>query len=251
MPAPVIPEPKAQLINTINMVATSVGHPRTNDPVGTTDEAILRMVYQANAACIDLMTMADWQVLSNTATISIFSDTPGQVEKAFDLPADFFAMVDDSHWNRSTQLPALGPVNSQDWQWLIVRQAKVTIRFMWRLRDGKLWIKSPPDSPQDLTFEYIQKNWAIDGQNGFGKSYMDKNEDYHLFPWQLVVYFTRAKWLESEGYDAGEAQKDFKRAFDYFTGTDKGATALSLVPGVGFPYLDAIRNLPDTGYGTP
>jgi hypothetical protein len=63
------------------------------------------------------------------------------------------------------------------------------------------------------------------------------------------VYSARAKWLRNEGYDANAAEGDYQKALEYFTGTDKGATALNLVPGSGYPYIDAFKNLPDTGYG--
>jgi hypothetical protein len=241
-------KPRTTLAEVVNLVAMSVGHPQASDVVGTQDEAIRRMTYYCNAACVDLSVMYNWEFLNKFAEISIFADTPDQVEKSFALPTDFKAMIDDTHWNRSTQLPAIGPVNSQDWQWLVVRNAKITTRFLWRIRDGLLWIKSPPVTPQPLTFEYLQKNWARDNSD-FGKDFMDKNNDYHLFPWELVVYYTRVKWLENEGYDAKSAKDDFQKAFDYETGTDKGATALSLVPGTGYPYIDAFRNAPDTGYG--
>jgi len=238
------------LLEVVNLVARSVGHPLTTDAVGTTDEAILRMTFYANQVCINLMMGHSWEELSKTVDIPIVGDAPDQVEKAFALPADFGVMTDDTHWNRSTQLPAIGPVNPQDWQWLVVRNTKVTTRFMWRIREGKIWIKSPPfPTPQPLSFEYNSKNWAVSGSTGFSKDFMDQNADYHIYPWQLVVYGTRAKWLKNEGYDAVAADDDYNKAFAYFTGTDKGATALSLVPGSGYPYIDAFKNLPDTGYG--
>jgi hypothetical protein len=231
------------------MVAKSVGHPAATDAVSTTDEAILRMSFYANQACMDLMMGYSWEFLSKTAVISVVADSPGQTEKAFDLPADFGVMTDDTHWNRSTQLPAIGPVNPQDWQWLVVREAMITTRFMWRIRDNKLWVKSPPSDAQPLSFEYNSKMWAVSGATGFGLEYMAANLDYHLFPWQLVVYLTRFKWLVNEGYESAQAGKDYAAALAYFTGTDKGATALTLVPGSGYPYIDAFKNLPDTGYG--
>ena len=240
----------ATLLEVVNMVALSVGHPKTSDAVGTTDEAILRMSFYSNQACMDLIYAHNWEKLQETAVISVVGDTPDQVEKAFDLPADFGVMTDDTHWNRSTQLPAIGPVSPQDWQWLVVRNTKITTRFLWRIRDGKLWIKSPPyPTAQPLSFEYLSKNWAISGDTGFGKDFMTQNGDFHLFPWQLVVYSARAKWLGNEGYDATKAQSDYKACLEYFTGTDKGATALNLVPGSGYPYIDALKNLPSTGYG--
>src|SRR5215831_12768347 len=140
MPAP----PYTTLLEVVNMVATSVGHPQTNDVASSQDEAILRLGFYANLACSELVYMHDWQMLSQTCDLTVQSDFDGQVEKMFPLPGDFKCMTDDTHWDRSTQLPAIGPVNAQDWQWLVVRNTKITTRMLWRLRDGYIWIKSPP-----------------------------------------------------------------------------------------------------------
>jgi hypothetical protein len=243
-------EPRTTLIEIVNIVARSVGHPSTTDVASSTDEAILRMGYYVNIACMELTYMYNWEFLTKLATISVVADAPDQAEKAFELPTDFKAMIDDTHWDRSTQLPAIGPVNAQDWQWLIVRKTKITTRMMWRIRNKQLWIKSPPVVAENLTFEYLSKNWAIDGDTQQPKDVMSKNSDYHIFPWELVILSSRAKWFENEGYDSTAAWNDFNKAFQYETGTDKGATSLSLVPGTGYPYIDAVKNIPDTGYGS-
>lgn len=241
--------PLTTLMEIVNEVALSVGHPKTSDAVGSKDEAILRLTFYANQACSELVTEHDWNDLTIPHSISIFADSADQVEKAFDLPEDFASFIDDTHWNRSMQLPAIGPVTPQDWQWMVVRRAKVTTRFLWRLRGGKLWIKSPPVAAQPLVFEYLSKYWARDAQSGAAKAKMDNNNDYHIFPWNLAVLLTRAKWLKNEGYDDTAAMADYNKALEFNKGGDVGATRLSLVPGSGYPYVTALRNLPDTGYG--
>jgi hypothetical protein len=245
-----MPAPHTTYIEVVQLVAQSVGHPIPQDVANTQDEAVLRMGWYANQMCEELLTQWDWQELQKPATLTIVADAPGQAEKSFDLPVDFKTFVDDTLWNQSTLLPAIGPVNPQDWQWLKVRQALITTRFMWRLRGGKFWIKSPPTSPQQMPYEYMSKNWARDGDTGDEKDLMTKNADYHIYPWQIVVLGTRLKWLRNEGYDVTGAQEDYRKAFEFETGSNLGATALSLVPGVGFPYLTPERNLPDTGYGS-
>jgi len=237
------------LLEVVNSVAQSVGHPKTTDVSSSQDESILRIAYYANIAGTELSYAANWQWLTKVSEIQIVADFPAQTEKAFDLPTDFHAFIDDTQWNRSTQLPAIGPINSQDWQWLIVRKTMITTRMMWRIRNKKLWIKSPPVNSQPFSFEYLSKNWAVDGNTETPQDLMSKNIDYHLYPWQLMVLYTRAKWFENEGYDSSGAYEDFKRAFMYETGVDKAATALTLVPGQGYPYIDAVKNIPDTGYG--
>jgi hypothetical protein len=244
-------EPRTTLIEIVNAIAQSVGHPKTTDIAGSQDEAILRIAYYTNIACTELAYMHDWQWLDLSFVISLAADFDGQTEKAFDLPADFHAMIDETQWNRNMQLPAIGPINPQDWQWLIVRDTMITTRTMWRIRNKKLWVKSPPSAsaPQTLTFEYLSKFWAVAAATGDPADVMVSNADYHNYPWQLPILFGRAKFFENEGYDSTAAYADFYRALAYETGVDKAASSLSLVPGTGYPYLDAFKNVPDTGYG--
>lgn len=246
-----MPAPYTTLIEVVNTVARSVGHPTTLDIPASQDEAIGRLTYYANLCGNELSVMDNWQFLTKTFQISIGADFGGQEEKGFDLPSDYHAMVDETQWNRNTQLPAVGPINAQQWQWLVVRQAMITTRFMWRIRDNKIWIKSPPSAltPQTLSFEYISKNWAIRAADGTPQELLVASADYHLFPWRLMVLYTRAKWLENEGFDSTAAYSDFRRMLNQFTGIDKGAATLHLVPGYGYPYIDVNKNIPDTGYG--
>lgn len=241
--------PQTTYIEVVQLTLQSVGHPKPADVAGSLDEAVLRCGFYANQAGTELKDQHDWNELNKSAEISIFSDFVGQTEKAFDLPSDFDSFVDDTQWDRSTQLPAIGPVNPQDWQWLVVREAMITTRFMWRIRNKQLWIKSPPETATPFTFEYNSKNWCVDGLTAASKDLMSNNSDYHVYPWQLVVLLTRAKWLKTEGYDSTQAEADYTRSLEAETGANLGNTALSLVPGVGYPYLTPGRNLPDTGYG--
>ncbi len=246
MPAPAY----TTYLEAVNLSLQSVGHPTTTDVASSTDEAVLRMGFYVNQACMELLFKNYWDHLIKKGTISVISDAPGQAEKGFDLPSDYAAFVDDTQWNTSTQLPALGPVSPQDWQWLVVRTASVTTRFMWRVRGGQLWIKSPPDTAQDLIFEYLSKLWGTDEDGVTRIERMSKNGDYHSYPWNLVVLLARLKWLKNEGFDTDAAEKDFNAALEFYTGADGGATVLSLVPNAELPYINAVRNLPPSGYGS-
>jgi len=237
-------------LEVVNAVARSVGHPTTTDVASSSDEAILRLGYYANLAGQELLQLNNWNFQMQQADIDIIADFPGQIEKGFALPADFHHMTDDTQWDRSTQLPAIGPVNPQDWQWLIVRKALITTRFMWRIRDNLLWVKAPSDEARPFSFEYISNAWARNGVTDALQVVMESSSDYHVYPWQLPILLTRAKWLDNEGYDASKAYADFHKALQYEIGV-LGATALSLVPGVGYPYINAARNTPDSGYGSP
>ena len=242
-------QPQSTWIEVVNVVARSVGHPTTTDVASSTDEVILRLGEYANFSCTELQLEFDWEALNKFGQIDVVADAPQQVEKAFPLPADYVRLVDNTLWNRSTQLPAVGPVNPQDWQWLVVRKAFITFRFMWRIRLGQLWVKSPPETMQPLTFEYQSNLWAVDGVTDTPKTIMSNNSDFHILDPYAVILKTRLKWLEQEGYDTTATKRDFDVAIQAIFGGDRGAGTLSLVPGGGYPYINSLGNLPDTGYG--
>jgi hypothetical protein len=94
----------------VGNVAAMVGYPTPTDAAGSTDPAVAQMVQATNMAGIDLLSMYDWQELVKPYQISISADSPGQTEKAFALPEDFFDWIDQTNWNATNQLPSLGPV---------------------------------------------------------------------------------------------------------------------------------------------
>jgi len=64
-----------------------------------------------------------------------------------------------------------------------------------------------------------------------------------------MTQLSRAKWLEMKGLDSSAAMRDFQVGFENRKGNERGSPVLSLVRNGLTPYINAYRNLPDTGYG--
>jgi len=235
----------------VQNVAALVGFPTPADPAGDTDPAVQQMVQSVNLAGIDLLSIADWQELTKTHSISIVADSPGQSEKAFDLPEDFYSFLDQTQWNSTMQWPAIGPVSPQMWQQLLIRQTLPTLSFYWQVRDNKLYILSPPTSAQTLTFYYQSVAWVRDQDNSsLYKNRATKNGDVILLDSYLTTLLARVKWLEIKGLDSSSAMRDFQVNYENRKGNEKGANVLSMVRMNRFPYIQPLTNTPDTGYGS-
>jgi hypothetical protein len=235
----------------VQNVAALVGFPTPADPAGDTDPAVQQMVQSVNLAGIDLLSIADWQELTKTHSISIVADSPGQSEKAFDLPEDFYSFLDQTQWNSTMQWPAIGPVSPQMWQQLLIRQTLPTLSFYWQVRDNKLYILSPPTSTQTLTFYYQSVAWVRDQDNSsLYKNRATKNGDVILLDAYLTTLLARVKWLEIKGLDSSSAMRDFQVNYENRKGNEKGANVLSMVRMNRFPYIQPLTNTPDTGYGS-
>jgi hypothetical protein len=240
------------LADTVKQLALMVGFGKVNDPAGSEDTAVQQMISAVNQAGADMMNLYDWQNLCKRGEILIEADYEGQPEKSFDLPGDFWSFIDQTQWNKDTRLPALGPVSPQAWMQLEVRNPKIVLTFLWQIREGKLWIQTPPapGNGQRFVFMYITRGWVRDADNSdLYKNMATKNGDVILFDDYLVVLLARVKWQSIKGFDATAAMADFRLNYENRKGRNKGAPVLSMVSNAGLPYLNMLSNVPDSGYG--
>jgi hypothetical protein len=66
----------------------------------------------------------------------------------------------------------------------------------------------------------------------------------------LVTLLARVKWLEMKGLDSSAAMRDFQVNYENRKGNEKGAPVLSMTRAMGFPYINMVTSVPDTGYGS-
>ena len=241
----------ATLLAIVQNVAQMVSYPNPSDPAGDSDPSVQQMVQAVNMSATELMSLYDWQSLTRTYEIAIEASTPGISEQAFDLPEDFYEWIDQTQWNSTNQWPAIGPISPQMWQNLLVRTVLPTMSFSWQVRDNSLYILAPPTEEQTLTFMYQSIAWVQDQDNAtLYKNRATKNGDTVLLDAFLVTLYTRAKWLEMKGLDSAAAMRDFHVNFENRKGQKKGSPVLNMVRSYGFPYLNALYNTPDTGFGS-
>lgn len=240
----------ATLAKTVNDMSLMVGMGKQPDPAGSADPAVQQMVAAVNMAGADMLNLYDWQQMAKPFEISIKADFTGQKEVGVDLPKDFWCFIDQTQWNKNTQLPALGPISPQAWQQIMIRNPKIVMTFLWQVRENKLWIQCPPDTPQVFSFYYMSRGWVRDAENpDLYKNQANKNGDTILFDDYLMVLLSRVKWLQMKGMDATSAAGQFQTNYEMRKGKAKGAPVLSLVTNAGLPYLNVLSNVPDTGYG--
>ena len=234
----------------VQNVASMVAFPVPNDPAGDPDPTVQQFVQAANMAGIELLTMYDWQELIKNYQIPIQADVNNQKEKSFPMPEDFFDWIDQTNWNATTQFPSLGPVSPQMWQQLLIRTTLPTLSFYWQVRDNRIYVLAPPNSPQTMNVYYLSQAWVQDQDDPtLYKNRITKNGDKALLDATLITLYTRVKWLEMKGLDSAAAMRDFQIAFENRKGAAKGAPVLSMARDFRFPYIQPLVNTPDTGYG--
>ena len=145
----------------INQVAAEIGLEPSIDPFSSTDPAFIQMRYLLNTCGEELAQAYKWELLIREHGFVTDENDTGDYE----LPEDFYYMINQTGWDRSENVPLFGPLSAQDWQYLIGRDlVSHTIYASFRLNDGlfKLF-PQPPPTGLDIHYEYVSKNWVSNG----------------------------------------------------------------------------------------
>jgi hypothetical protein len=169
-------------------------------------------------------------------------------QTAYDLPADFEAITDRTHWDKSKHWEMLGPEDAQQWQWLKSGYISTGPRIRWRILDNQFQIWPVMNTQEYLGWEYRSKGWAR-AADGTVKNSFTADSDTTVFDDRIMVLFTKMKYWGIKGFDTTLFQQDYQRYLSVAKANDKGAPNLSFAP---YPskVLIGYANIPDTGYGS-
>ena len=235
--------------DTLNRVSAEVGLNVSQDPWAENGGHWVQMKPLLQIAGEELAQLYPWEVLVKEHQITTLDTDSGD----YPLPEDFLYMINQTGWERNENVPLFGPLSAQDWQYLLGRDlVSSTIYASFRIQQGQFSIfPQPPPNNLDIRFEYICECWALDSQDGNKPTSVIKaGGDILQYDRTLIARMLKVKWLEAKGFDSTKAQDDFNQMFQMLTSHDKGAEILRAGKLYrGFPYLDALRNTPDSGYG--
>lgn len=233
----------------LNRVGVEVGFTPVTDPYTDDDQQWLQLRYLLQTAGEELVMAWDWEFLTSSHQIVTSNTDSGD----YPLPPDFRDMMDQSGWERSANVPLIGPLSSQDWTYLLGRDlVSSTIYASFRIKDGLFSIfPQPPPDGLDINFEYQSLAWlGLGGDVEARVAEIVTGDDVPLFDKTLISRYLKSKWLDAKGFDSTRATDDFSVMFSTITGKDKGSRILNAGSNQrGVPYLDNRYNSPDTGYG--
>jgi len=233
----------------INQVAVEVGIPSVIDPFSSSDAAMRQLTVLSNSCAYELLEDIAWEGLVREHQITTLDTDTGN----YPLPDDFAYMINQTGWDRTNNVPIIGPLSAQEWQYLEGRDlVSHTIYASFREVDGQYSIfPQPPPNGLDLHFEYVSRNWVLTG--GVPDAYDDKvvgPADIVLYEPTLFERLLKLRFLEARGFDTATAAQRYDKALSNWTSHDKGAPILNGGRSRGgVPYLDSFYNTPDTNFG--
>jgi hypothetical protein len=248
--------PSAQTL--INNVAVEVGLNSSAAPLSSTDPNFVQLQVLANKLGKQLLRRNEWQLLNRTFTFTTVNTGPPTPQVSFyPLPVDFNRIINQTAWNRTSRLPMAGPLTAQGWEWLVgLVSNQYTIYLGFRQWQGTFAVyPSPNPASQTIAFEYQSNAWVQPA----GTNTTDQRQQTLQSPGDLVLFDEmmfqcglKAAFLAAKGFDSTAAAQEFERAVDFAVGTDAGAPKINMSDnGFGMRYLDALNNVPPSGFGQP
>lgn len=237
----------------VNRAAVQVGLTPVTDVFSGVDPVFTQLTSLLTTGLQTLMEDHVWQILVREFQLTTGADETGE----FPLPPDFGYMIDQTGWERSENVPLIGPLSAQDWTYLLGRDlVGSTIYAAFRFDQDQFFVfpNDPVPEGLDINFEYISRN-LIQIAGTSPVEYTDEAvtaSDIVLLPPNLVVLQLKMLLLEAKGFDSTKATDAFNLALSSWIGKDNSAGILNAARWrYWYPYLDVYRNLPDTGYGLP
>jgi|TARA_R100001530_G_scaffold3596_5_gene5288 hypothetical protein len=190
------------LLSIVQDVATEIGLASPTTVIGNTDKQIIQLLQMAQREGRQLGDRYDWEAMQIEAT---FTQSAAASQGAMTTVAgtDYKYIINDTMWNRSTQLPILGPLDQRDWQAL--QAFSVTGPYpQYRIQNNTLYFSPDGANATDtIAFEYKSKNWC-ESSGGTDQAAWAADDDVGLLDEDLMALGITWRWMKRKGLDYAE-----------------------------------------------
>lgn len=234
--------------NIITDVAVELGleTEAISDPYAETDQNIVLLRHLLKSLGQTLLRDYSWTHLQEEHTFDTANGTPN-----YDLPAGLARIVNGTAWNRTQELPLVGPVNAQQWQTLKAGSSTGTVTKVFRIWQDDFWLHPTPTAAESVYYEYVSKYWvATTGASAPSKEAPTVNSDELWFDRQLLVTGLKYQFRRAKRMATQDDLDEFLRALSLAQGAD-GASPTFVLGGtqLGAARLLDDANIPETGFG--
>lgn len=214
------------VLSVITSFCERTGLPVPASVLGTTDPQIKQVRAILEEEGNDLASRGSWQGITFEAShTSLAAEDQGAI--ATIASNGFRYIKNETIWDRTDQLPIIGPMDSAEWQRM---KAVVTTgpRYRFRIRGGKLLVNPTPTAGHSWNFEYVSQNWILGADGTTYKSLFTLDTDTILLPESLVLMGLRWRYKKEKGFDYAEDFRTYEMQVKDALGRDGGKPILRM-----------------------
>jgi hypothetical protein len=228
------------VLNIVNQALQELGLPSVATAVSAPDDQTgFQTLGLVNGLGTQLVKAHDWQFLEKVADF-----TGDGITNAFDLPADFGRIVNQTEWSSTNTRPMYGPMNAQGWSWVQYGIVSVGIYFRYRILQNKFVVSPTPAAGEMFHFFYISRNWIWDPITLLYKDKATDDTDEPVFDNFLMIAGTKFKLWNAKGLEATDLGNQFSYMLEAEKAQNAGAPVISLDRRSDHFYI-SYANIPD------
>lgn len=211
------------LLELINKQLARSGLPSTSTVMGSSNDRVLQIKALLEEEGDSLAPRHPWQILTQEGTLNTLAiEDQGNINSY----APGFAYIrNGTFFDRTDQLPILGPVSGDDWQDLKAR-VNTGPRYQYRIRNNHLLVNPVPAVGHKWAFEFQSKNWIIDVDGITRKAAFTADTDSILLPDTIVLLGLRWRWLSEKGLEYAEIFANYESTLKDAMSRDGGKAVL-------------------------
>ena len=215
------------VLTMIQNVADELGLSRPSSVISNSTAQVKQLLQVANREGQALAKRGRWSAMirENTFTITAAA-SQGALNGTVISDSDYLYMINGTMWNRTTDMPIIGPVSSAQWQTL--QAFPVTGPYQqWMIRGKNLYLDPVPTATDSAAFDYMSSSWC-ESAGGAGQRTWQADTDVGLLDEDLMGLGIIWRWKRRIGADYSEEFMEYERQVMTDLGRDGGAETLHL-----------------------
>lgn len=195
--------------------------------IGSSDDMVIQIRALLEKEGIELRARGAWEGITFEVThTTVAAENQGAMTTI--AGAGFSYIKNNTIWDRSENLPVIGPLNAQQWQ-MLKGSVSTSPRFQFRIRGGNLIANPTPPAGNTWAFEYVSKFWiAATGSTTATKRFFTVDSDVVMLPDDIVTLGLEWRWKAAKGLEYAEDFRSYELMVKDAVGRDGGKQTLSM-----------------------
>lgn len=184
--------------------ADAVGIPRPTVLVASALDDERQILELMNQEGRSLSRRHDWEALTfETSFTTVATESQGALSSLLGGSRTLRRVINETIWDRTTQLPVPGPVSPRSWQAYKASLAAGPFPS-YRVRGGNLLFNPAPSAGHTCYFEYVTDCWLTDSGGSTYRTNIAADTDVFLLDDEIMLAGLEWRWLRKKGLSYAE-----------------------------------------------